>query len=60
MNHSKTTESASPIKSTSRKPRLKQRENGNIPNNASKGKYFGLRWVFRFDMNENSIDIEYK
>jgi len=37
MNNSKTTESsASPIKSTSRKPRLKQRENGNIPNNASK------------------------
>ena len=51
MNNSKTTESsASPIKSTSRKPRLKQRENGNVPNTASKGKYFGLKWVFRFDI----------
>lgn len=35
-NHSNTTENASPIKSTSRKPRLKQRDNGNIPNTASK------------------------
>lgn len=36
VTHSKTTESASPIKSTSRKPRLKQRDNGSIPNTASK------------------------
>ena len=60
MNNSKTTESASPIKSTSRKPRLKQRDNGSVPNTAFKGKYFGLTWVFRFDMNKNSIDVEHK
>ena len=48
ITHSKTTESASPIKSTSRKPRLKQRDNGSIPNTASKGRYFGFTWVFRY------------
>ena len=50
VTHSKATESPSPIKSTSRKPRLKQRDNGSIPNTASKRKYFGLAWVSRFDI----------